>query len=593
MWCPNWSEREPDAARPRPGRGDDSGFLLLESIMAITVITIVMTALTALLVSVSTSSGRQRDAQVAARIAASALDRVRAVGAARAVSGRDSGSVNTQLDHTPAGVDYPATLSSVSPWLATMSPASDSSAGAGAGAAAAVPTVAVHQQANGLTFSTSYFVGYCWLTPQAASSDCGPAATDGDIQYVRVVAVVAWNDGSCTADVCDYVSATLLDGTGDPIFNFNQSAPSSPALAAVARQVSVLGQPVDGLPDASGCTKPCRISASGGAPPMIFSAAGLPDGLTMDTTGLVTGTPTTKGNSTVTVTVTDSFLNTDTATFTWSVVESALKFDQPADRTDTAGNAVSVTMTGASGGLGTPYTWSMSGAPAGVSIDGGTGVISGTLARDSGSATPYQVTVTLTDSSGSNSVSHSFSWTVGAVLDISAPTAIPGTSVGGTVSGLQGSYVCPNAPCTITATGLPGGITATPGSTSQASGTYTLAGTVSGSATTYTPQLKITDAKGKTATASFSWPVVAAPTVSVVTYRWYSTPYTPVYTCALGGCTYAVSATTPYGPASNVTVDSHGTITVSRPWHTTYTITVSITDADGSTASQTFYWTFS
>lgn len=601
MWCPNVIEHRHDSAVARSaGTDDDGGFLLLEAIMAITVITIVMTALTALLVSVSTSANRQRDDQVAARIAVAALDRVRAVGAAGSVSGRDSSSVNSQLAHTPASADYPAALSSVQPWLATMTAASDSSAAAGSGPNAAVPTVAVQQQLNGETYSTSYFVGYCWLTPAQTSSDCGATQADGDIQYVRVVVVVAWKGGTCNSDLCDYVTASLLDGTGDPVFNFNQSAPSNPTLAAVSNQVSVLGQPVDGLPDASGCASPCRVSASGGAPPMIFTADGLPAGLSMDSTGLITGTPTTKGSSSVTVTVTDSFLDTDTVTFTWSVVESALTFDKPADQSSSAGDTVSLAMTGASGGLGAPYTWSMSGAPAGLTIDSGTGVISGTLARDSGSADPYQVTVTLTDSSGSNSVSHAFAWTVASVVDISAPTTVPGTSVGGTVAGVQGSFVCPNAPCTITATGLPGGITLAPSSTSQASGRYTLSGKVTGSASTYTPQLKITDAKGKTATASFSWPVVAAPSIvnpgnKFTTLSWRTHNYSLALSssCPLGGCTFSVTATTPSGPASNVSVSSNGTVTVSNASRTTYTITVSITDSDASTTSQTFTWTFS
>lgn len=575
----------------------DSGFLLMEAIVAISVVTIVMSAVTALLVTVTQVTDHQRDQQAAARIAVSSLDKVRAIGAAGAVSGRDSTSATAQFTWAPASVSHPATAPDVAPWLSSMTVASDTSSAAGSGVSAAVPTSAVSQVMNGRTFWVSYFVGYCWRDAGTGGGSCEKAQSAGAIQYVRVVVAVGWTGGSCANTWCDYVSATLLDGTGDPVFNFNQAAPTTPQLVQVPAQSSVLGDTVAGVQGISGCADPCAVSASDGAPPMIFAATGLPPGLAMDSNGLVTGTATAKGTYAVTASVTDAFLNTATENFAWTVVQSKLRFDAPSDRSDPAGSAVSVAMTGASGGLGGSYTWSITGLPPGVTYNATTGLISGTLAISGASATPYQVTVKLAD--GSGSVSHTFAWTVAPVLTITAPSPVPPTSVGGTISTLE-SFVCPNAPCTFSATGLPNGVS--PGTvTGTTSGTVALSGTVGGSAQTYLTKLTITDAKGAKATASFSWKVAAGPSItnpgSRSTRTWSNT-LTLSYNCPLASCTFGVSATKPSGwwgstSAPEVGVDSTGHITVSNPSRTTYTITVTITDADGSTSWVTFTWTFS
>lgn len=60
--------------------------------------------------------------------------------------------------------------------------------------------------------------------------------------------------------------------------------------------------------------------ATGGSSPYTFSATGLPAGLTISSsTGTISGTPTTAGTSTVTVTVRDSAGRTASASFTWTV----------------------------------------------------------------------------------------------------------------------------------------------------------------------------------------------------------------------------------------------------------------------------------
>jgi len=64
---------------------------------------------------------------------------------------------------------------------------------------------------------------------------------------------------------------------------------------------------------------PAEYRATGGTPPYTWSATGLPAGLSINaSTGQITGTPTTVGTSSVTITATGGGLS-GSATFTWTV----------------------------------------------------------------------------------------------------------------------------------------------------------------------------------------------------------------------------------------------------------------------------------
>jgi hypothetical protein len=71
---------------------------------------------------------------------------------------------------------------------------------------------------------------------------------------------------------------------------------------------SVLVPPSGALPTGStGVAYNQAVSASGGNPPYTFSGVtGLPAGLTMSASGVISGTPTTAGTFTITGTVTDT-----------------------------------------------------------------------------------------------------------------------------------------------------------------------------------------------------------------------------------------------------------------------------------------------
>ncbi|MEV8605808.1 M4 family metallopeptidase [Streptomyces griseoviridis] len=81
-------------------------------------------------------------------------------------------------------------------------------------------------------------------------------------------------------------------------------------IAATANQTSGVG-------DAVSLQVEAYTTNTGSA--LTYSATGLPDGLTIDANGLITGTPTTAATSTVAVTVADATGSTATRTFTWRV----------------------------------------------------------------------------------------------------------------------------------------------------------------------------------------------------------------------------------------------------------------------------------
>jgi hypothetical protein len=65
-----------------------------------------------------------------------------------------------------------------------------------------------------------------------------------------------------------------------------------------------------------------QLSASGGTAPYTWTASGLPTGLSISSSGLVSGTPTTAGTYSVTATATDSTSATGATTFSWTISSS-------------------------------------------------------------------------------------------------------------------------------------------------------------------------------------------------------------------------------------------------------------------------------
>ncbi|MDH6576011.1 putative Ig domain-containing protein [Kitasatospora sp. MAP5-34] len=158
-----------------------------------------------------------------------------------------------------------------------------------------------------------------------------------------------------------------------------------------------------------------QISAADSATGTLsYSASGLPAGLSIDpASGLISGTPTAAGTSTVTVTATDSTGPTGSASFSWTVnpvASNVVTVTNPGAQTGTVGTAASLQVSASDSASGQTLSYSASGLPAGLSINSASGLISGTPTA-AGTST---VSVTATDTTGVSG-SASFSWTVNPV----------------------------------------------------------------------------------------------------------------------------------------------------------------------------------
>ena len=108
------------------GRRDEGGFILLESIVAVSLITVILAALGTFTLRSITSTNDLRARQSASQIATSTIAALGSIPATDLLTGRDATSVANQFAAAPAAVQ---------PALATMTHnASDPSAANGAGA---------------------------------------------------------------------------------------------------------------------------------------------------------------------------------------------------------------------------------------------------------------------------------------------------------------------------------------------------------------------------------------------------------------------------------------------------------------------------
>ena len=282
------------------------------------------------------------------------------------------------------------------------------------------------------------------------------------------------------------------------------------------------------------------LVATGGTGPFTYAITtpALPAGLTLSSSGVISGTPTTAGGPTsfsVTVTDTNGLTATQPLTITIAAIPTLAVLPPP-------NGEVSIPYTDtlvATGGTG-PFTYAITtpGLPAGLTLSAG-GVISGTPTTAGG---PTSFTVTVTDNNGLTAT-QALTITIAAAptLAVLPPpngeVSIPYTD---TLAATGGTGPFTYA---ITTPGLPAGLTLS--STGVISGTPTTAG----GPTSFT--VTVTDNNGLTATQALTITIAAAPTLAVLPppNGEVSIPYTDtlVATGGTGPFTYAI--TTPGLPA--------------------------------------------
>ena len=174
----------------------------------------------------------------------------------------------------------------------------------------------------------------------------------------------------------------------------NNSQTATQALSITVNP-SALSITTSSLPSGTvGTAYSTSLVATGGTTPYTWSMStgSLPAGLSLSSTGAITGTPTTAGTANFTVQVADSGSQTSTKALSITVNPTALTITTSLLPSGTVGTTYSSTLT-ATGGT-TPYTWSIASGslPAGLSVDPNTGAITGTPSAAGISSFTVQVT---------------------------------------------------------------------------------------------------------------------------------------------------------------------------------------------------------
>jgi hypothetical protein len=470
------------------------------------------------------------------------------------VTGRDLSSTTTQWNSPVAGV---------SPYLLTMTKAYDSTASTGMGATAALPTTGVTTTVNNLVYTQNWYVGTCYQ-PDGGGA-CGTTNLTGYVSYYRVVVAVTWTDKICASSQCSFVTSSLIsNASSEPLFNSNLTS-----------QAPTITNPGDQTSDA-GVLDSLQLISSGGAGVITWGGSQLPPGLTISAGGLISGTPTTVGAYSLTVTATDTFGLIGSAVFNWTV-NAALTITQPSTQTDALTEAASfiAASTGGTGGL----TWTATGLPAGITLNKTSGTMSGTPTAIGTSP----VTLSATDSLGQVSAV-TFSWVINAKLSITTPAA-QNSFVGIGITALQVVAANGAPPYSWTAKNLPSGLSI--GSSGQITGTPSGAGT-------FSPTVTVTDADSGTATTStFTWKVTVPVNITSPLTDQASTQgraITAITATATGGTSPYTWKTTSTGLPTGVAITSGGVISGTPSSAGSYPVTLTVTDSTGQTDSQSFNW---
>ena len=316
-----------------------------------------------------------------------------------------------------------------------------------------------------------------------------------------------------------------------------------------------------------------QFTGSGGVPPYTFVEFGaLPPGTQFTSAGLLSGTPTKAGTYPFLVFIDDSTGASASQKYSLTVGLPGLLITPPSPLPSGQVAVPYTTQLAATGGRGTPYTWSATGLPAGLTIANNTGLIAG-IPQTIGS---FTVAVTVGDSSGAT-VTQNYTLVIASGRLTITTASLSNGAVGSSyTAGLAASGG--SGTVTFAAAGLPPGVTLTPSGT--LSGTPTAAGS-------FTVNVTATDAQGLTATAAFPVTIASKLVVTGVTIS-NATVGTGIPVTKLT----ATGGTPPYqwqspNPAPGLSLATDGTLQGIPTAPGIYSFTVFAVDNNGALSSGT------
>jgi hypothetical protein len=339
------------------------------------------------------------------------------------------------------------------------------------------------------------------------------------------------------------------------------------------------------------------LSATGGSGTYTFAvtAGSLPSWLTLNTsTGVLSGTPTTTGTSSFTISATDS-MNTSlrgSKAYTLTVDAATTLTVAPATLASAAANSPYYATLSATGGSGS-YTFAVTAGslPSWLTLDSTTGVLSGTPTNTDTST----FTITATDSNGSGltgSQDYTLSVNPGSNLTVS-PTTLPSATVGNaynatlSATGGSGSYTfavtAGSLPSWLTLDGTTGVLSGTPTTTGTSSFTITATdGNITGLWGTQAYTLTVNATSSLTvspttlpgATANTLFSVMVSATGGSGTYTFAVTAGSLPTGLALNAVTGVLSGTPMTSGTSTFTITATDTTNTALQGSNTYTLTV-------------------
>ena len=314
------------------------------------------------------------------------------------------------------------------------------------------------------------------------------------------------------------------------------------------------------------------VTSAGISSPTYSETGTLPSGVTLSSSGVLSGTPTQSGTYVITLRATNGVL---TATQTFTLIVSATPvITSTSSTTYTTGTAGTFTVTAT--GYPTP-TLSESGAlPSGVTFNATTGVLSGTPAAGTGGS--YTLTFTATNTYGTTTQTFT--------LIVNQAPAITSAATTTFTTGIAGSFTVTTTgypASTLTVTGsLPSGV----GFLNNGDGTATFSGTpAAGTGGSYTVTIHASNGVGSTATQTFTLVVFQAPVITSVSSTTFQTGQSRSFTVTATGYTaptFSESGSLPSGVTLNATTGVLSGTPVAGTGGV-YTITITATDPAGST----------
>ena len=455
----------------------------------------------------------------------------------------------------------------------------------------ATANLSITVSAPPLSVTTSSLAGGTLGTAYSATV----AATGGITPYTWSVSVGSIPAGLSLNSSTGAITGTPTGSVTGPI-NFTikvtdaeQPAGSATAALSIAIAAAPLSVVTSSLPTgvAQSVYAGATLQGAGGVSPYTWSVTtgSLPAGLSLNgSTGAISGTPTTAGITTFTVTITDSETPTpQTATKQLSItVNPKLAVTTSSLTGGIVGAAYNQTMAG-TGGL-TPYTWSISSGslPGGLSLNSSTGAITGTPTT----AGTFNFTAKVTDSeTPTQSATANLSITINAQLVIQTSGSLPQGVINITYPGatLQATGGVTPYTWSISTGNLPPGMNLNT-STGAITGTATSTGTFGFTA-------KVTDSgtPQQTATANLSVVINGALAIST-TSPMPSGVLTQFYSqnlAATGGITPYTWSQTGGSLPTGLTLSSNGLISGTPSATGTFNFTVKVTDSETPTQSVT------